>query len=63
MLNGLFIVLPMNIVHVCIYPDSKVHVAHLGPTGPRWAHVGPMHFAIWLGMAYGYWICMYFIQV
>ena len=24
------------------------HEAHLGPTGPRWAHVGPMNFAIWV---------------
>ena len=21
--------------------------AHLGPTGPRWPHVGPMNFALW----------------
>ena len=21
--------------------------AYLEPTGPRWAHVGPMNFAIW----------------
>ena len=31
-------------------PDSKVHGAqhgaHLGPVGPRWAHVGPMNLAI-----------------
>ena len=25
-------------------------MAHLGPTGPRWAHVGPMNFAIWDGI-------------
>ena len=24
--------------------------AHLGPIGPRWAHVGPMDLAIWGGM-------------
>ena len=23
-------------------PDSKAHGAHLGPVGPRWAHVGPL---------------------
>ena len=36
------------------YPDNKVHGANMGPTwgrqdpgGPR---VGPMNFAIWVGM-------------
>ena len=36
------------------YPDSKVHEANMGhiwgrqdPDGP---HVGPMNFAIWVGM-------------
>ena len=24
------------------------HGAHLGPTGPRWPHVDPMNFAIWV---------------
>ena len=30
------------------FPDSKDHGAYLGPTGPRWAHVGHMNFAIWV---------------
>ena len=25
-------------------------LTNLGPTGPRWAHVGPMNFAIWVGL-------------
>ena len=31
-----------------IYPDSKVHGAHLGPTGPRWAPCWP-HELCYLG--------------
>ena len=34
-------------------PDSKVHVAHMGPTwallAPGGPHVGPMNLAIWVG--------------
>ena len=26
------------------------HGVHLGPTGPRWAHDGPMNFAVWVVM-------------
>ena len=36
--------------HGDYYPDSKVHVANMGPTWvlsvPGWSHVGPMNFAI-----------------
>ena len=32
-----------------IFPDSKVHGAHLGPVGP---HVGPMNLAIWVIMIF-----------
>ena len=28
-------------------PDSKINEAHLGPGGPRWAHVGHTILAIW----------------
>ena len=30
------------------YPDSKVHGAHLGPTGPSWAPCWFMNLAIWV---------------
>ena len=30
-----------------IIPECKFHRAHLGPTGPRWAHGGSMNLAIW----------------
>ena len=37
-------------------PDSKIHGgqhgAHLGPVGPRWAHVGPMKLVIGVGILY-----------
>ena len=36
---------------VIVIPDSKVHVANMGPTwvlsAPDGPHVGPMNFAIW----------------
>ena len=32
-----------------LYPDSKVHEAHLGPTGPRWASCWP-HQLCYLGI-------------
>ena len=35
------------------YPDSKVHGAHLGPTGPRWAPCWP-HELCYLGMLLNY---------
>ena len=35
-----------------MYPDSKVHVANMGPIwgrqDPGGPHVGPMNFAIWV---------------
>ena len=34
----------------CVIPDSKVHGAHLGPTGPRWAPRWP-HELCYLGCA------------
>ena len=38
------------------YPDSKVHGANMGPIwgrqGPGGPHVGPMNFAIWVGILY-----------
>ena len=38
------------------YPDSKVHWANMGPIwgrqDPSGPHVGPMSFAIWVGMTY-----------
>ena len=37
---GFIMTIPYNI------PDSKVHGAHLGSVGPRWAHVGLMNLAI-----------------
>ena len=37
---------------VVMYPDSKVHWAHMGPIwgrqDPDGLHVGPMNFAIWV---------------
>ena len=36
------------------YPDSKVHMANMGPTrvlsSPGGPHVSPMNLAIWVGM-------------
>ena len=36
------------------YPDSKVHVANMGPTwamsAPGGPHAGPMNLAIWVGI-------------
>ena len=36
----------------CIFPDSKVHGANMGPIwdgqDPDGPHVGPMNFAIWV---------------
>ena len=36
----------------CIYPDSKIHEANMGPIwdrqDPGGTHVGPMNFAIWV---------------
>ena len=41
----------LMLANMIIHPDNKGHGAnngtHLGPTGPRWARVGPMNFAIW----------------
>ena len=41
------------IVATDVYPDSKVHVAHMGPTwvlsAPGGPHVGPMNLAIRVG--------------
>ena len=38
------------VVGMVVYPDSKVHVAHMGPTwvllGPGGSHVDPMNLAI-----------------
>ena len=46
-------ILPQNDLFSLYFsnPDSKVHGANMGPSGadrtPKWAHVGPMNFAIW----------------
>ena len=38
-------------MYICMYPDSKVHGANMGPIwgrqDPGGSHVGPMNFAIW----------------
>ena len=37
------------------YPDGKIHGANLGPIwgrqDPAGPHVGPMNFAIWVGIS------------
>ena len=38
------------------------HGAHLGPTGPRWAHVGPINFAIWVTL-YVAFKCVVYVTV
>ena len=44
------------VVGLVVYPDSKVHVAHMGPTwvllAPGGSHVGPMNLAIRVGFVY-----------
>ena len=41
------------------FPDSKVHGAHLGPTGPRWAPCWP-HELCYLGC---YWLVRLLTQI
>ena len=42
----------MGPLKIYMYPDSKVHVANMGPTwgqqDPGVLHVGHMNFAIWV---------------
>ena len=38
-----------SLISRCIRPDSKVHGANMGPTGPRWAPFGP-HESRYLGV-------------
>ena len=42
------------------YPDSKVHVANMWPVWGREApdgpHVGPMNFAIWVGLGINHYL-------
>ena len=43
----------LEIAHVsCVFPDSKVHGANMGPIwgrqDPGGPHVSPMNFAIWI---------------
>ena len=39
-----------------LYPDSKVHGANMGPIwglqDPGGSHIGPMNFAIWVGISH-----------
>ena len=42
------VVSPIKYSHGCVFPDSKVHGANLGPTGPRWAPCWP-HELYFLG--------------
>ena len=37
-----------NSTNTNVYPDSKVHGAHVGPTGPRWVPCWPHELAIWV---------------
>ena len=40
--------MPCRAPHLlCCLPWGQ-HGAHLGPVGPRWAHVGPKNLAIWV---------------
>ena len=41
---------PALLVSVWLPPDNKVHGASMGPSGAERNQVGPMNFAIWLGM-------------
>ena len=34
------------------------HWAHLGPTGPRWAHVGQRNLAIWVDFCFCFFACV-----
>ena len=51
-----------------VCPDSKVHGANMGPIwglqDPGGPHVGPMNFAIWLGITiYGIDLCFGYTSV
>ena len=43
------------------YPDSKANGANMGPVwgrqNPGGPHVGPMNFAIWVGLTENWEIC------
>ena len=50
---------PSYVIHVSehiriTFPDSKIHLANIGPTwvllAPRGPHVGHMDFAVWIGI-------------
>ena len=46
----------VGIFALFLFPESKVHWANMGPIwgrqGPGGPHVGPMNFAIWVGLVF-----------